>query len=250
MRRWAVGFWISVWRLSILRACAVAGLSRKAWYLGDKAEEVDKKDAPVIEALNELIARHNRWGFWMCYHRLRQLGRKWNHKRVWRVYKAMRLNQKRRTKRRLPDRERVPLGAPAEVNNTWAFDFMSDSLYSGTRFRVLNIIDEGVREALDIVVDTSITALRVVRTLEQLKTTRGVPGAIRVDNGPEMTAAVFADWCRENNVRINYIQPGKPNQNAYIERFNRSYREEVLDPHIFSTVAQVRDISWAVDAQL
>lgn len=107
----------------------------------------------------------------------------------------MRLNQKRRTKRRLPDRERHPLNVPAEVNNTWSFDFMSDSLYSGRRFRVLNIIDEGVREALDIVVDTSITALRVVRTLEQLKAERGVPEAIRVDNGPEMTAQVFADWC-------------------------------------------------------
>lgn len=245
MRRWAVGFLVGIWRLSIARACRVAGLSRKAWYLGDPAERVDKKDAPVIEALNELISEHSRWGFWMCYHRLRILGRKWNHKRVWRVYKAMRLNQKRRTKRRLPDRQRMPLDVPAEVNNTWSFDFMSDSLYSGRRFRVLNIIDEGVREALEIVVDTSITAIRVVRTLEQLKTQRGLPEAIRVDNGPEMTAHVFAGWCRENNVRIKYIQPGKPNQNAYIERFNRSYREEVLDPHIFSTVAQVRDISWA-----
>lgn len=122
---------------------------------------------------------------------------------------------------------------------------MSDTLYSGMRFRVLNIIDEGVREALDIVVDTSITAKRLVRVLDLLKSQRGVPKAIRVDNGPEMTAQVFADWCSENNVRINYIQPGCPNQNAYIERFNRSYREEVLDPHIFSTLSQVRDLSWA-----
>lgn len=122
---------------------------------------------------------------------------------------------------------------------------MSDQLYSGTRYRVLNIIDEGVREALDIIVDTSITAAKVVRTLDQLKNERGVPKAIRVDNGPEMTASVFSEWCSENKVRINYIQPGKPNQNAYIERFNRSYREEVLDPHIFSTLSQVRDLSWA-----
>ncbi len=98
---------------------------------------------------------------------------------------------------------------------------------------------------LEIVVDTSITAKRVVRTLEQLKAQHGTPEAIRVDNGPEMTAQVFADWCSENNVEIKYIQPGKPNQNAYIERFNRSFREEVLDPHIFSTISQVRDISWA-----
>jgi putative transposase len=122
---------------------------------------------------------------------------------------------------------------------------MSDALYSGTRFRVLNIIDEGVREALDIVVDTSITAQRVVRVLDLLKAERGVPRSIRVDNGPEMTAQAFADWCKENKVPIDYIEPGKPNQNAYIERFNRTYRTEVLDPHIFSTLSEVREISWA-----
>ncbi len=122
---------------------------------------------------------------------------------------------------------------------------MSDTLYSGLRFRVLNIIDEGVREALEIVVDTSITAGRLVRVLDRLKSQRGVPRAIRIDNGPEMTAQAFADWCSENQVKPDYIQPGKPNQNAYIQRFNRTYRTEMLDPHIFSTLAQVRDISWA-----
>ena len=107
------------------------------------------------------------------------------------------------------------------------------------------IIDEGVREALDIVVDTSITAARVVRTLEQLKRERGLPRSIRVDNGPEMTTSIFAEWCHENRVRVDHVQPGKPNQNAYIERFNRSFREEVLDPRVFSTLSQVRDLSWA-----
>lgn len=245
MRRWAVEFLISVWAFSVVKACDIAGLSRRAWYRGDPAERVDKKDAPVIEALNKVVEDHPRWGFWMCYHRLRNLGHGWNHKRVWRVYKAMKLNRKRRAKRRLPFREAATLAAPPAVNRTWSFDFMSDTIYSGTRFRVLNIIDEGVREALDIVVDTSITAARVVRTLDQLKADRGVPQAISVDNGPEMTASVFSEWCRDNDVRIHYIQPGKPNQNAYIERFNRSYREEVLDPHIFSDLSQVRDLSWA-----
>ena len=220
-------------------------MSRRAWYRGDPVVRAAAADAPIIEALEEIIKKHGRWGFWKCYHRLRMLGKKWNHKRVWRVYKAMKLNQKQRRKKRLPNREAAPLGVPPKVNNTWSFDFMRDTLHSGMQFRVLNIIDEGVREALDIVIDTSITAVRVVRILEQLKVQRGVPEAIRVDNGPEMTARVFADWCSENNVKINYIQPGKPNQNAYIERFNRSYRTEVLDPHIFSNLSQVRDISWA-----
>ena len=236
---------IGMWSLSIVRACAVAGLSRRAWYRKDGEEKRAYKDGLVIEALNEIVAAHPRWGFWLCFHRLRILGHRWNHKRVWRVYKAMKLNLKRRTKKRLPVRDPAPLDVPAEVNNSWSFDFMSDSLYSGTRFRVLNIIDEGVREALDIVVDTSITAGRVVRVLDLLKSQRGVPKSIRVDNGPEMTAHAFADWCRRNDVRIDYIQPGKPNQNAYIERFNRTYRTEVLDPHIFATLSQVRDLSWA-----
>jgi len=234
-----------MWSLSIVRACVIAGLSRRAWYRKGGEEKRANKDALVIEALNEIVGEHGRWGFWLCFHRLRLLGHRWNHKRVWRVYKAMKLNQKRRTKKRLPERSPASLDVPAQVNNSWSFDFMSDTLYSGTRFRVLNIIDEGVREALDIVVDTSITAGRVVRVLELLKSQRGVPRSIRVDNGPEMTAQAFADWCRENEVRIDYIQPGKPNQNAYIERFNRTYRTEVLDPHIFSTLSQVRDISWA-----
>ena len=121
---------------------------------------------------------------------------------------------------------------------------MSDSLYSGQRYRVLNILDEGVREALHIVVDTSITAQRVVRTLEQIKAERGLPSVIRVDNGSEMTSQVFTDWYEAHNIRIAYIQPGKPNQNAYIERFNRSFRDEVLDPHLFSNLNQVREISW------
>lgn len=110
----------------------------------------------------------------------------------------MKLNRKRRAKRRLPYREAGPLGTPPAVNNTWSFDFMSDQLYSGTRYRVLNIIVEGVREALDIVVDTSITAKRVVRTLDQLKSQRGVPEAIRVDKGPEITLSIFSEWCSEN----------------------------------------------------
>jgi putative transposase len=131
---------------------------------------------------------------------VRNLGHRWNDKRVWRI---MGLNLKRRAKKYLPERNPAPLDVPAEVNYSWSFDFMSDSLYSGRRFRVLNIIDEGVREALDIVVGTSITAERVVRTLEQLKAERGLPKAIRVDNGPEMTAGISDKWCSDNGVTIN-----------------------------------------------
>src|SRR2546425_8698990 len=172
------------------------------------------------------------------------MGSRWNHKRVLRVYREMRLNLPRRTKRRLPVRERQSLEVPEAPNAIWALDFMSDALYHGRRFRTLNGIDEGVREALDIVIDTSIPGGGVVRTLEQLSRWRGLPDAIRCDNGPEIMSQAFVDWCAANRVEIRYIQPGKPNQNAYIERFNRTYREEVLDVHLFESLSQVRELTY------
>jgi putative transposase len=122
-------------------------------------------------------------------------------------------------------------------------DFMSDALYHGRRFRTLNVLDEGLREALDIVVDTSLPSGRLVRTLEQLRQWRGLPEAIRCDNGPELCAAPFVTWCEANNVEIRYIQPGKPNQNAFIERFNRTYRDEVLDLYLFDTLEDVQRLT-------
>lgn len=110
---------------------------------------------------------------------------------------------------------------------------------------MLNIINEGVLEALDIVVDTSIPVDRVVRSLEQLHCTRGPPKRIRIDNGPEMLATVFTEWCRDHAIELVYIQPGKPNQNVYIERFNRSFRCEVLNRYLFASLAEVRELSAA-----
>ena len=107
-------------------------------------------------------------------------------------------------------------------------DFMSDSLYHGKRFRTLNIIDEGVREALAIEVDTSLPTARVIRVLEQLAESRPLPRQIRVDNGPEFISAKLTAWCEARNINLHYIQPGKPTQKAYIERFNRTMRREVL----------------------
>jgi putative transposase len=199
----------------------------------------------VIDAINAVLARRPRWGFWKCYDRLRLDGHVWNHKRVHRVYKAMKLNLPRRTKRRLPQRVRQPMAVDAVPNAEWSIYFMSDVLYGGQRFRTLNILYEGVREVLDIVIDTSIPGGRVVRTLDRLVEWRGKPVAIRVDNGPEYLSAIFAEWCRESRVELRYIQPGKPNQNAYIERFNRTYRHEVLDAYVFESLRQVRQITRA-----
>ena len=246
-RREATEHLVQQGHLSISKACRLTGLSRRSWYRPDPELRRLARDQPVIDALNAIVndPMRSRWGFWKCFYRLRLDGKLWNFKRVWRIYCAMKLNQKRRTKKRLPERTPTPLAVPAQANYSWSFDFMSDALYNGTRFRVLNIIDEGVREALDIVVDTSLPAARLVRTLEQLKAERGLPKMIRVDNGTEMTSYVFTQWCAQHDISICYIEPGKPNQNAYIERFNRSYRAEVLDPHLFSSLSQVRELSWA-----
>jgi putative transposase len=147
-----------------------------------------ERDREVIEVLNEIVARKPRWGFWKLDDRLRLEGHCINHKRLHRVYCEMKLNLPRRTKRRLPTRQRQPLGAPTELNQVWALDFMADALYGRRWFRTLNVIDEGNRQALGIEVAISIPSARVIRVLEQLIEMHGKPQALRVDNGAELTA--------------------------------------------------------------
>ena len=197
----------------------------------------------MIAALTTLVDQHSRWGFWLCYDRLRALGHPWNWKRVYRVYCALRLNLKRRGKKRLPNRPRVPLEAPAILNHTWALDFMGDTLYDGRCYRTLNVLDEGNREALAIEIDTSLPSGRVVQVLDQLVAMYGTPARLRCDNGPEFLAAGLAEWCDQHGVVLQHIQPGKPNQNAFIERFNKAYRDEVLDAWVFAALPEVRAVT-------
>ena len=234
-------------QLSCTKACKITALSRSAYYKA-RVNRL-QKDASVIEELNKLIAKHTRWGFWKCFHRLRNDGHIWNHKRVHRVYCAMKLNLQRKAKKRLITRVRQPLQASTELNHTWALDFMRDAMYDGRPFRTLNVIDESNREALRIECGTSIPSRRLVRVLEQLVEVYGAPQAIRLDNGPEMTSEVFTDWAQKHGIRLLYIQPGKPNQNAFVERFNKSFREEVLNPNLFNSITQVQEAAddWMTD---
>jgi putative transposase len=202
-----------------------------------------RRDAAVIAALTDVVARYPRWGFWKLFDRMRVEGCRWNHKHVHRVYCALRLNLPRRTTRRVPRRVRQPLTAPPRLNQTWALDFMTETLYDGRRVRLLTMMDEGNREGLEIVMGLSVPSRRVTRALDELVAVHGRPSAIRVDNGPEFTAQSFVDWCAEHGVAIYYIQPGKPDQNAYIERFNRSYRTEVLNAHLFESLAELRALT-------
>jgi putative transposase len=240
-RRQVAEVLVSEHRLPVQRACRVVRLSRAAYYR--PPIPASRRDAAVIAALTEVVARYPRWGFWKCVDRLRLDGYGWNHKRVHRVYCALRLNLPRRTVRRLPRRPRQPLIAVAELNRTWALDFMADTLYDGRRVRLLTVIDEGNREALDVTVGISLPSRRVVRILDDLVAVHGAPAAIRVDNGPEFLAQPFVEWCAEHRVAIHYIQPGKPDQNAYIERFNRSYRTEVLNAHLVESIGELQALS-------
>jgi len=162
---------------------------------------------------------------------LRNQGHAWNHKRIRRVYRAL------------------ALVVPRQADQTWSLDFMSDSLSNGRTFRTLNVIDDYNREALWIEVDTSLPAERVVRVLEILLLERTTPQSIRMDNGPELISQRLASWAQDHHIELLHIQPGKPAQNAYVERFNRTYREDVLDAYLFDDLEEVRLITehWLED---
>jgi putative transposase len=161
----------------------------------------------------------------------------------------MALHLKRKPKKRLPARIAQALVVPGQANQTWSLDFMSDALSNGRAFRTLHVIDDFNREALWIEVHTSLPAERVVRVLETLLLERTAPRSIRMDNGPELISQRLASWAKEKHIELLHIQPGKPAQNAYIERFNRTYREDVLDAYLFDDLEEVRNITerWLED---
>ena len=221
---------------SVALCCDSVGLSRSAYYYRAKKSD----DSAIESALLELVRRSPRWGFPKCVKRLRALGKRWNHKRIYRVYTGLKLNMRKRPKRRVPPRHPLPLRVPASMNVSWSLDFMSDVLEHGHRFRTFNVADDFNREVLGIDVNSGITSERVIQMLDRIAVWRGYPQRVRVDNGPEFQSITFADWAKENGVQIDFIEPGKPYQNAYIERLNRTYREDVLDLYSFANLDEVR----------
>jgi putative transposase len=207
------------------------------------------RDAEIVAALATLVKNRPSRGFWKCRKMLRRQGHSWNHKAIYRVYKLMRLNLRRPAKRRLPKRIRTELYVPRRPDTVWSADFMADSLYNGRRFRAFNVADDFNREAMHIEIDTSITSERLVRIFKHLEAEHGLPQVLRTDNGPEFLGEAFTSWAKEAGMAIDYIQPGKPNQNAFIERFNRTYREEVLDQHLFARLDDVREAThwWMIE---
>jgi putative transposase len=210
-----------------------------------------KDDTELQSVLTALTTKHAAIGFWQCCYRLWNRGHQWNHKRIYRVYTDMKLNIRRRAKRRLPERIKQPLTIPTAPNQVWSIDFMSDSLVDGRKFRLFNVMDDYNRESLAIEVDTSLPSLRVIRVLEKLIGERGCPANIRCDNGPEFISHKLEEWCNDKTRKISlqFIQPGRPMQNAYIERKNGSLRRELLNAYMFYSLAEVRVMSeeWRID---
>lgn len=201
-----------------------------------------KDDTEVNEILQDLAFKHPTYGFRKLYTYIRRSGKQWNHKSIYRVYKLLKLNRKQKGKRRLPSRVKQPLVKQEQINQSWSMDFMSDSMVGGRRFRTFNLIDDCTRD-LAIEIDTSLSSKRIIRTLERVILDRGKPNIIRTDNGPEFTSKDLELWASDHEIQIQFIQPARPMQNGYIERFNRIYRESILDAYLFFELDQVRTLN-------
>lgn len=202
-----------------------------------------KDDSPVEQKLTEYLNSKllcNR-GCPEYYKRMRREGLAWNHKRVERVYCKMGLSRRRRKKRRIPNPEKRPLLQPPSPNDTWSIDFVEDRLENGRKIRTLNILDDFNREAVAMEVSYSFPAERVIEVLTQCIEWRGSPKRIRSDNGTEFIAHKTKHFFNSQNIEHIPIQKGKPTQNSYVERFNRSYREGVLDAFILTSIRQAQE---------
>ena len=192
------------------------------------------------ERIKALAAERLRWGYRLIWDRLQREGWPVNHKRVQRLYREEGLAVRRRGRKRRSQVPRTPRISPTRPNERWSMDFMSDTLSSGRRFRCLTILDEFNRESLAIHVAHSIPAAGVIEVLERLREEKGLPTTIVTDNGSEFTTRAFDAWAYARGVQLEYIQPGKPTQNAFIESFNGTFRDDCLNLHWFLSLADAR----------
>ncbi|MDH2329100.1 IS3 family transposase [Cereibacter sp. SYSU M97828] len=227
--------------VSIALACRAFEVSETCFRYSPKRCAENEVIADLLEGLTKA---HRTWGFGLCFLYLRNVrGHAWNHKRVRRIYCELELNLRIKPRRRIKRDKPDVLSVPDAPNLVWSMDFMADRLADGRQFRLLNVLDDFNREGLGIEVDFSLPAERVVRALNQIIEWRGKPTAIRVDNGPEYISATLAIWAAKQGIALTHIQPGKPQQNAYVERYNRTVRHEWLDLYIFETIAEAQEIA-------
>ncbi|MDX6851588.1 IS3 family transposase [Gilvimarinus sp. SDUM040013] len=224
--------------VSIRVACAAVGISETCYRYQPK---LSSENAEIADWLIRLTHNQRNWGFGLCYLYLRNVkGYGWNHKRVYRIYKELELNLRIKPKKRLVREKPEPLSVPEAMNDCWSMDFMHDQLEDGRNYRLFNVIDDFNREGLAIEVDFALPAERVIRALDQIIEWRGKPKQLRCDNGPEYISGLLASWAENNGIELEFIQPGNPQQNAYIERYNRTVRYDWLGQYLFSCIEEVQ----------
>ena len=244
-KRKVVSHLVSAHGLSERRACRLAELNLSTWQCRPRKAA----DEPLRGRLKALAYERRRFGYRRLHVLLSREGFIVNHKTVFRIYREEGLQVKRRKRKRIARTERRPLVAPQKPNERWSMDFQHNLLATRQRFRTLNIVDDFSRECPAIEVDTSLPGTRVVRVLERLRETRGLPQSIVLDNGPEMRGLALDEWAYRNGVRLAFIAPGKPTQNAFVESFNGRFRDECLNEHWFLNLADARRIieAWRID---
>jgi len=224
---------------SIRLACMAFSISESCYRYQPK---LASENEVIVDWLVRLTNQNDDWGFGLCFDYLRHVqGYAWNHKRVYRIYCELALNMRIRRRRRLNRHKPEPLKEPLRSDQVWSVDFMHDQLSDGRNYRLFNVIDDYKREGLAIEAGFSLPSIRVIRALTQLFEWRNKPSVIRCDNGPEFISHEFTNWARTHNIRIEYIQPGQPQQNAYIERHNRTMRYSWVSKHLFETLGQVQE---------
>jgi putative transposase len=223
--------------LSERRGCRLMGMSRSSYRY-----EVYREDPPKLrERLKVLAEQRRRFGYRRLYVLLRREGFSVNHKRVYRLYRQEGLSLRRRRRKRLTSGLRTTLPTPQGPNQRWSMDFVSDFTAEGRRLKILTVVDDFTRYCMAVEVDTSIRGARVVQVLEQLSEEHGLPQVIVTDNGPEFTGKALDTWAYQHNLKLDFIRPGKPVENAFIESFNGKFRDECLNEHWFLDLKDARE---------
>ena len=222
--------------LSERRSLRIADMSASAY----RYEPAQDRNCVLKEKIIALAQRHRRYGAGMIYLKLRQAGEIVNHKRVDRLYSEAGLQVKKRRRKKIPLSHRHPLERPTSANQVWSMDFVFDRTAEGRSIKNLTVVDDATHEAVAIVPERALGGNQLVRILEQLAGTRGLPKAIRTDNGKEFCSRAMLTWAHTRGVQLFLIEPGKPNQNAYMESFNGRFRDECLNEHWFTSLQHAR----------
>lgn len=228
-------------KMSIRQACALFSISERCFRYEPKLVDDNVRNAELLLGRTQA---HRNWGFGLCFLYLRNVkGYGWNHKRVYRIYRELELNLRIKPRKRRKRDKPEQLAVPEIVNQVWSMDFMHDQLQDGRCIRLLNVMDDFNREGLGIEIDFSLPSERVIRALENIIEWRDCPREIRCDNGPEYVSGIFQSWAEKRGIRIRYIQPGKPQQNGYAERYNRTVRYDWLNQYLFESLEEMQEFA-------